>query len=265
MSKPYVRPSLAEQFGLKPDPNKLEHEFHGGVRLTKVHTTGGHPVDTDQPGFPVYHRRIAHPWPLMALGIGAVLLVEGVVQLGVRGLTQLNVVMNVALPLGIAILTAGMFAFADGNTYLATLAMTLGGLIGSVGLVFLPWTGIQEAYIEAGIKAAGGNQQQGLLLGVVSLQHALGIAFFAAMIPVFLIFLASFKTSLPIANGAFLITVALILIGAQGLKYPQPTLLKAAGGINCVIGGILFYSAMAVLMQEEGVNVPVFALPRNDD
>ncbi len=52
-------PTIAEQMGMKPDPNKLEHGFHGGVHLTKVYTSGGHGVDSDQPGFPVYHRRIA--------------------------------------------------------------------------------------------------------------------------------------------------------------------------------------------------------------
>ncbi len=142
---------------------------------------------------------------------------------------------------------------------------SLGGLLASFGAIFLPWTGIQEAYIVPAITAAGGNQQVGFAMGALALQKAVGIVFFAAMIPVFLIFLASLRTAVPVAFGSFLIVIATILSGVEGLKYPNENLAKASGALYVIIGGLLMYSAMAVLMQEEGVPVPVFALPRNDD
>lgn len=266
MSRPYQRPTLAEQMGLKPNPNAMEHVFHGGVALTKVYTAGGHPVDSSQPGLPVYHRKIANSYPLIALGIGATLLVFGFVQIGHRGLSQQNIVMNMGLPYGgIAVVTAGMFAFAEGNTFIATAGMTLGGLLGSISLPFVPWTGIQSAYIGAAIEAANGNMEVGLQTGALALYKATGIVFFAAMIPVFIIFLAALRTAVPLAGGALLIVIGIILQGSAFLQYPSPTLVKADGAINIVIGCTLWYSAVAVMLQEEGVNLPVFALPRHDD
>lgn len=59
MSKEFRKPSLLEQFGLKPDPNKLEHfETPSGNRLTRVYTQGGHAIETQQKSLPIYHRRI---------------------------------------------------------------------------------------------------------------------------------------------------------------------------------------------------------------
>ena len=90
MSVPFKKPSVAEQFGIKPNPNKIEHVMHGGVRLTKVLTSGGHPYDSSQNGFPIYHRRVANPWPIIALGTGASLLILGLIQVGHRGMTQVS-------------------------------------------------------------------------------------------------------------------------------------------------------------------------------
>lgn len=58
--------TLSQQFGLKPDPHAPEHVKHGGNNLTKIYTAGGHEMDSQQKGFPIYHRRIANPYPVFA-------------------------------------------------------------------------------------------------------------------------------------------------------------------------------------------------------
>jgi succinate-acetate transporter protein len=132
----------------------------------------------------------------------------------------------------------------------------LGGLIGGLSLVFLPWTGIQEAYLSEAT-----SQAEGLL----ALNKALGILFLCAMIPIFLLFLASFKTAVPISFAAICIVVALILQGTAYLHSPMVTLTKACGALFIVIGIVLWYSATAVLLQEEGVKIlPIGPLPRLD-
>jgi hypothetical protein len=50
--------TLSEQFGLKPDPHAPQHVKGGGNNLTKIYTGGGHEMDSQQKGLPVYHRRI---------------------------------------------------------------------------------------------------------------------------------------------------------------------------------------------------------------
>lgn len=155
-----------------------EHFSSGGQKLTRVYTRGGHEVDSQQKGLPTYHRRIANPFPVFAIGIGASLLTLGCVFVEARGLQNPQILLNVGLPLGgIGVMTAAMFSFAEGNTFLATAAGTLGGLVGGLSLLFLPWTGIQAAYLEE----AGGN----IPLGLAELNKAVAFLFFGAMIPVF--------------------------------------------------------------------------------
>jgi succinate-acetate transporter protein len=172
-----------------------------------------------------YH--LSSPYPLFAIGVGASLLTLGLVFVNARGLANPQIFLNVGLPLGgVGVLTASMFSFAEGNTFLATAAGTLGGLIAGLSLVFLPWTGIEAAYAESPADLA-------------MLNKALGILFFAAMIPVFVLFLASFKTAVPISVSALLIVIALILQGSAYLSYPMFNLTKACGALFIVVGVLL--------------------------
>lgn len=81
--------------GLEADPHAPEHVMTGGQRLTKVYTQGGHEQDSGQPGLPTYHRRIANPFPLFAIGIGASLLILGLVFVEVRGLRNPQIFLNI--------------------------------------------------------------------------------------------------------------------------------------------------------------------------
>lgn len=123
-------------------------------------------------------------------------------------------------------MTSSMFSFAEGNTFLATAAGTLGGLIAGISIVFLPWTGIEAAYSMSAEDLA-------------MLNKALGIVFFAAMIPVFVLFLASFKTAVPISLSALFIVIALILQGSAYLNFPMANLSKGCGALFIIVGVLL--------------------------
>jgi len=74
----------------------------------------------------------------------------GCLTLNLRGLQSTQIWLAMALPLcGLGGITAMMFAFAEGNTFLATSAGSLAGLVGGTSLVNLPWTGITGSYIGA--------------------------------------------------------------------------------------------------------------------
>lgn len=38
--------------------------FQGGGAVSRFITPGGHPMDTSQPAFPIFHRKFANPAPL---------------------------------------------------------------------------------------------------------------------------------------------------------------------------------------------------------
>lgn len=142
--------TLKQQLGMEPIDDAPEHVQVGGNRLTKIVTRGGHEIDSQQPGLPVYHRRIGNPYPLFAIAIGGTFIMLGALDLNLRGLQGNSIWLTVALPLsGIGGITSMMFAFAEGNTFLATAAGSLAGIIGGISLSFIPWTGIQGAYIIA--------------------------------------------------------------------------------------------------------------------
>ena len=85
----YRHPNLKEQWGLSEDPNNNDHIVTSkGHKLTRTLTAGGHEVDSSQPGFPVYHRRIANPFPLLCVATGAPLLMLGFILIRNRGITN---------------------------------------------------------------------------------------------------------------------------------------------------------------------------------
>ncbi|UZJ53631.1 hypothetical protein CBS101457_002951 [Exobasidium rhododendri] len=247
--------TFSEQLGLKPDPHAAEHFKADGYNLTRTFTRGGHQVDSQQPGLPVYHRRIGNPYPLFAIGIGASVIMLGLIFLNARGLQNPQVFLNVGLPMGgFAAMTAAMFAFAEGNTFLATTAGTLAGLVGGLSIVFLPWAGIPAAYA-----AQASSPEEAM----IDLYKALGIVLFASSVPSFILFLASFKTAVPISVAALCIVTALLLQGSAYISFPLVAVTKASGALLIIIGAVLWFSAISVLLQEEGIMIlPVMPLPR---
>ncbi|SOV02132.1 uncharacterized protein UDID_08633 [Ustilago sp. UG-2017a] len=253
----YKHPNLKQQWGLAEDPNGSDHVVTSkGHRLTRTLTAGGHEVDSSQPGFPIYHRRIANPFPLVCIATGASLLMLGFVLIRHRGITNPAIYMAIALPLGmIGNFAACMFSYAEGSTYLATISGTLAGLIGGTGLLFLPWTGIQSTYVLGGANQAA---------GVAEFYKASAMVFFISLIPIFLIFLVSFRTSGPVAGAAFLIVVAFGCLGGAYIKGMEDLVIaKTSGALFIVVGVSLFYAATSVMLAEEGWKLlPVFPLPR---
>lgn len=169
---------------------------------------------------------------------------------------SLQIYLNIGLPLGgFGLITACMFAFTEGNTFLATAAGIFGGILGGLSMLFLPWSGIQMAYISE----ANGEISSGVIL----LYKAVGIVFFVAIIPLFLILIGSFRTAAPIAAALFTIIIALIVQGSVYLNYPMQNAQIATGALFLVVGICMWYLALAVMLNEEGISLlPVLPFPR---
>lgn len=162
----------------------------------------------------------------------------------------------IGLPLGlVGNFTASMFAFAEGSTYLATLSGSFAGLIGGISFLFLPWTGVQQSFID-------GNPTS----GYDEFHKALAMVFFIGLIPVFLIFIASFRTSAPLAMALLLIVAAFGTAGGAYVHGHQHLEAMTASGALLIVVGVLFlYSAVSTMLAEAGTRIlPVFPLPRID-
>lgn len=133
---------------------------------------------------------------MFGLALASSFTMLGCLLLNLRGLQSQQIWITMALPLcGGGGLTAMMFSFAEGNTWLATACGSLAGIIGGLSLIFLPWANVQVSYVEA-----FGPEE-----GVVQLFKALSIVSFCSIVPVFIVFMTSFKTAAPIALATLML------------------------------------------------------------
>ncbi|PWN26036.1 hypothetical protein BDZ90DRAFT_254705 [Jaminaea rosea] len=244
--------TLRQQLGFEADPNKLEHTVSSsGAPVTKM--------ESSQPGFPVYHRRIANPVPLTFICIGAFFILYGALLTEVRGLRNWQIILNIGLPLcGPGLMAASMFSFAEGSTFLATFAGSLSGILSGYSLTFLPWTGIAATYIET-----AQMMNEPISAGLDQLQQAQGMLFLIAMIPIFVLLVGSVRTSIPISATTLFMVLAFILQGANLLQGGEKAIQYAAGAFFWIAGIICWYISLSVLLQEEKIGIlPVFPLPR---
>jgi hypothetical protein len=71
--------------------------YQGGAPTQRAVTPGGHPQDTSQPAFPVYHRKFANPAPLGLFGFAATTFVLSLYNVGARGVSAPNAVLGLAI------------------------------------------------------------------------------------------------------------------------------------------------------------------------
>ena len=91
--------------------------YQGGQQPIRALTPGGHPQDTSQPAFPIYHRKFANPAPLGLFGFAATTFVLSMYNISARGVSVPNVVVGLALGYGgLAQLLAGEFTAKERGT-----------------------------------------------------------------------------------------------------------------------------------------------------
>jgi len=133
--------------GEKVATNGTANGYGSGAHVNRAITPGGHPLDSSQPAFPVYHRKFANPAPLGLMSFALTTFVLSMVNVNARGVTNANLVLSVAFGYGgLVQLLAGMWEFAAGNTFGATAFSSYGGFWISYGLIYWPSSGILTAY-----------------------------------------------------------------------------------------------------------------------
>lgn len=215
-----------------------------GRNLTRAITPGGHPVDNSQPAFPTYHRRFADPGPLGLSAFALTTFILSLINIGARGVTTPNVVVSCALGYGgLVQLLAGMWEFAAGNTFGATVFSSYGGFWISYGLILSPWTGIAAAYSDP-----------------IELEHAIGFYLFGWVIFTVIIALAALRSSIVLLTAVVTLDFAFMLLAIG--QFTDTTALTHAGGwIGVVVAFMAWYVAAAGLINPQ---TSYFVLPVGD-
>ncbi|QRV75638.1 glyoxylate pathway regulator [Ceratobasidium sp. AG-Ba] len=206
-------------------------------------------TNDSQPAFPQYHRKFANPGPLGLFAFASTILILSLFNVGARGITVTNAILGMALAVGgLCQLLAGMWEFASGNTFGATVFSMYGGFWLSFGTIFIPGSGILDAY--------KGEADQ--------LSSALGIYMTAWTIVTFLFFLATFRSSMALVAVFSVLLLALIALSIA--QFTQSLAAQKAGGVLGVITAILaFYTGSAGLFTPDSTYfvLPVGDLPKS--
>ncbi|KAK0544151.1 hypothetical protein OC846_003447 [Tilletia horrida] len=215
-------------------------QYIGGTKVRQVVTPGGHPQDSSQPAFPVYHRKFANPAPLGLFGFALTTYVLSMYNVQARGVTEPNVVVAVGYG-GLAQFVAGVWEFASGNTFGATAFCSYGGFWWSYAAILIPWFNITTAVPEAELPSALGIYLSGwfiftfiMLIGSFRSSMALVALFFFLDLTFLLLFVSEFTGNVMVqkAGGAFGILTAAIAFyaGAAGLWTPDTTMIQIPVG-----------------------------------
>jgi len=213
--------------------------------------TGGqgiHPTFTmeSQRAFPVYHRKLGNPAPLGLFAFASTTLILSLYNAGARHITVPNAIVGMAMGVGgLCQMLAGMWEFAAGNTFGATAFTMYGGFWVSFGLIYWPSSGILTAY-----QGAAASQ----------LPSALGIYLITWMIITFLLFMATFRSSVAL-SAVFFFLIFTFMALAIGEFMESLTAHKAGGILGCITAMVAFYTGSAGLYSPDA---SYFVLPVGD-
>ncbi|KAI0757792.1 FUN34 transmembrane protein [Daedaleopsis nitida] len=182
-----------------------------------------------------YYRKLGNPGPLGLFGFASTTFILSMYNVQARGVTHPNVVIGMALFVGgIAQFVAGMWEFATQNTFGATAFTMYGGFWMSFATIFLPGSGVLDAYADED-----------------ELNSALGIYLMTWFIVTFLLFVASLRRNLGLVVLFFFLTITFLLLGLSHFLTASAVALEKAGGAFGIITALVaFYVGTAELLSD---------------
>ncbi|KAL8286916.1 hypothetical protein RQP46_003922 [Phenoliferia psychrophenolica] len=233
------------------------HQGHGdlgGAALRHAVTPGGHSLDTTQPAFPVYHRKLANPAPLglAAFSTTTFLLVSECVGPCAFRPTLLNILLTPTTSVvygGIVQIIAGIFEFFCGNTFGCTVFTSYGAFWISFAMIISPWSGIAAAFDDP-----------------AEFQRAIGFFLLSWLVFTVIVFFASLRSSISLVATIFWLMWAFSFLAAGEFR-PDLPILHKLGGVFGIITAMCGYWTMAAgLLTPETAYflVPSGSLARRD-
>jgi len=221
-----------------------------GAQFSRSVTPGGHPLDTSQPSFPVYHRKFANPAPLGLCAFALTTFVLSMININTRGLSGNNsIVVGLAFGYGgLAQLLAGMWEFVAGNTFGATAFSSFGGFW--ISFAFILWP---SAEVETRSAAHG----------TAGLYNAIGLYLVGWFIFTFIMLIASLRSSVGLIGVFFFLTLTFLVLFIGHFQLANgaangAAIVKAGGALGLITAFNAWYVALTGLLTPE---TSFFTLP----
>ncbi|KAI0032434.1 FUN34 transmembrane protein [Vararia minispora EC-137] len=185
-------------------------------------------------------RRLGNPAPLGLFAFATTTLILSLYNVNARGISVPNVVVGMALFYGgLAQFLAGMWEFACGNTFGATAFSSYGGFWLSYATIFIPSSGIVDAF----------NTHPPAMFA-----SAVGIYLMAWMTVTFLFLIASLRRSIAFIALFGFLTITFMLLGA-GFFTANDHITIGGGAFGIVTALVAYYIGTADLLENDGIVV----------
>ncbi|SNX87789.1 related to ATO2 - putative transmembrane protein involved in export of ammonia [Melanopsichium pennsylvanicum] len=196
---------------------------NGGQYLSRTLTPGGHFADDDLIAIASSHRRIGNPLPLGVLSFSTSTLLLSLYNIQVRGITIPNAVLGLALAYGgLSQFLAGLWEFACGNTFGATVFCSFGMFWWGYAVILIPFFGFYGEYNgQAGIYTAGSAY-------AAEAENAIGLYLWIWFGVTTVYLVASLRGSVSLFALIFLLWFTFLFLGAHA--YTGNAHLQTAGG-----------------------------------
>ncbi|KAF8502690.1 Gpr1 family protein [Russula emetica] len=181
--------------------------------------------------------QVGNPAPLGLFGFASTTLILSLYNLHARHVDIPNVVVGMALFYGgLAQFLAGMWEFVAGNTFGATAFSSYGAFWLSFATIFIPNSGIADAYqAEPGME-----------------QDAIGIYLLAWMIVTFLFFVGSLRKSIGLSALFFFLTTTFLVL-AIGFLNKKVNVIKIGGYFGVITALIAYYCGLAEMLTPNDI------------
>jgi succinate-acetate transporter protein len=193
--------------------------------------------DIEKHDIPQRRCQVGNPAPLGLFAFASTTLVLSLFNVHARHVTIPNVVVGMALFYGgAAQFLAGMWEFAAGNTFGATAFSSYGAFWLSFATLFIPNSGIADAYqTDPGME-----------------EDAIGIFLLAWMVVTFLFFIGSLRKSVGLSALFFFLTVTFLVLGA-GFLNKKVNIIKIGGYFGIATALIAYYCGLAELLTPNDI------------
>jgi len=182
--------------------------------------------------------QVGNPAPLGLFGFASTTLVLSLYNVHARDVTVPNVIVGMALFYGgLAQFLAGMWEFVTGNTFGATAFTSYGAFWLSFATLFVPDSGIADAY-----KTAAPNMED----------NAIGIYLLSWMIVTFLFFIGSLRKSIGLSALFFFLTITFLVL-AVGALNQKVNITKIGGYFGIITALIAYYCGLAEMLTPNDI------------